>query len=80
MPIGLGTEIKKETMFQEKTLSEKEAELYAISKAQGIIDAVIPKEGRILSTNGNFEISLEGTKYYILTAEVLENVGIAVYP
>ena len=80
LPIGLGTEIKKETMFQEKTLSEKEAELYAISKAQGIIDAVIPKEGRILSTNGNFEISPEGTKYYILTAEVLENVGIAVYP
>lgn len=80
LPIGIGIEIKKETMFKEKNLSEKEAELYAISEAQGIIDSVIPDEARVLSTKGNFEISPDGTKYYILTAEVLENVGIAVSP
>lgn len=76
-PLGIGTEVIKETDFVERKISGEEANFYAKSEAQSILDDVIPNDARVLSTTGEF-IKNEKGEVYVLTAEVLENVGITV--
>ncbi len=77
LPIGIGVTREIETYLQEYSMNESEAKMYAESQAQGIIDSEIPNDARIIKTSGVFKKE-SGKLYYYLTAEVLENVGIAV--
>ena len=75
IPFGIAELIKEETKFQTVTLSEEEAEIKAKTEAESALDGVIPDEGKILKTSGYFT-EKNGEKYYVMMAEVLENVGV----
>lgn len=74
LPIGTANLTKRETVLKTVELSEKEAELKAKTDAERALDAAIPDNARILKTSGHFQ-EKNNSYYYIITAEVLENVG-----
>lgn len=77
LPIGIGRLIMSETKIDTVELTHEEAKIRAKTAAETVIDAAIPDEAEILSTSGNF-VEKDGSLFYVLEAEVLENVGIYV--
>ena len=69
--------MKRETVWETVKLSEEEAVLRAALKAEGALDMSIPDDGQVLSTKSSV-VEKSGRKYYCITAEVLEDVGVTV--
>lgn len=79
LPLGISQLVKRETVWETAILSEEEAVLRAALKAEETLDVVIPDEAQVLNTKSYVSEKL-GKKYYCVTAEVLEDVGITVFP
>lgn len=77
IPIGKGRLVMAETKLETIELSNEEAKIRAMTEAETMLDAAIADEASILSTSGKYA-EKDGKLYYILEAEVLENVGIYV--
>ena len=78
LPFGTSKLVKRETVWETVTLSEEDAVLRATLKAEGALDASIPCDGQVLNTK-SYVFEKLGKKYYCITAEVLEDVGITVF-
>lgn len=78
LPFGTSKLVKRETVWENVTLSEEEAVLRAAMKAESVLDASIPDDGQILNTK-SYVFEKSGKQYYCITAEVLEDVGITVF-
>lgn len=77
LPFGTSKLVKRETVWETVKLSEEEAVLRAALKAEGALDMSIPDDGQVLSTKSSV-VEKSGRKYYCITAEVLEDVGVTV--
>lgn len=74
LPIAIETRTAREIGFREKTLTEEEAEQYALQEAREQAYAAIPRDAAIINTYGTIR-KRNGTRYAVVIVTAEEIIG-----
>lgn len=74
LPIAIETRTAREIGFREKTLTEEEAEQYALQEAREQAYAAIPRDAAIINTYGTIR-TRNGTRYAVVIVTAEEIIG-----